>query len=274
MLPSPVNTNFILINMSLKHFTTVLFSALILFCITSCTSYKNVQYFQDLAADSVRSEVIGNFSPLTIQPGDLLGIHFNSLNPEASAVFNYNLERPNGTSNLDKAEESAVIGYLVDYEGNIHLPQVGKMNLKGLTTIEATKAIEEKVATVLTKPKVNIRIQNFKVSVLGDVKSPGTYNIYNEKLTLLEGLSRAGDLNSTGIRKILLVREIDGKRVYVPIDLTSKNIFKSEYYYLKNNDVIYVQPNRTRIENDGTTFQKVSIAVSLLSIIAILITNS
>jgi len=260
--------------MSLKHFTTVLFSALILFCITSCTSYKNVQYFQDLAADSVRSEVIGNFSPLTIQPGDLLGIHFNSLNPEASAVFNYNLERPNGTSNLDKAEESAVIGYLVDYEGNIHLPQVGKMNLKGLTTIEATKAIEEKVATVLTKPKVNIRIQNFKVSVLGDVKSPGTYNIYNEKLTLLEGLSRAGDLNSTGIRKILLVREIDGKRVYVPIDLTSKNIFKSEYYYLKNNDVIYVQPNRTRIENDGTTFQKVSIAVSLLSIIAILITNS
>jgi polysaccharide export outer membrane protein len=260
--------------MNLKHFSTFLFSALFLsISIFSCTSYKSVPYFQDLATDSIRTELIDNYTQLTIQPNDLLGIHFNSLNNEASAMFNYNLERPNGASNLDKAEESAVVGFLVDKEGNIHLPIIGAVQVKGVTTLEAGNLLEEKLTSVLTKPKVNVRIQNFKISVLGDVKNPGTFNIANEKINLMEGLSRAGDLNTTGIRKILLVREIEGKRTYVPIDLTSKNIFQSPYYYLKNNDVIYVQPNRTRVENDGTTFQKVSIAVSLLSIIAILISR-
>jgi len=257
--------------MNLRHSTTILFSFLILFCITSCSSYKNVPYFQDLKTDSIRTEVISNQTDLTIQPGDLLGIHFNSLNAEASAMFNYNLERPNGSSNLDRVEENAVTGYLVDKEGNITLPIIGNVKVTGLTTAQISALLENKLSTYLTKPRINTRIQNFKISILGDVKNPGQYNIINERITILEGLGKAGDLNSTGIRKVLLVRELDGVRTYVPIDLTSKNIFYSPYYYLKNNDVIYVQPNRTRVENDGTTFQKASIAVSLLSIIAILL---
>ena len=166
--------------MNLKHFSTYLFSALLLLSISSCTSYKNVPYFKDLATDSIRTELIDNYTPLTIQPNDLLAIHFNSLNNEASAMFNYNLERPNGTSNLDRAEESAVVGYLVDKEGNIHLPIIGSVNVKGITTLEAGNLLEEKLTSVLTKPKVNVRIQNFKISVLGDVKNPGTFNIVNE----------------------------------------------------------------------------------------------
>jgi polysaccharide export outer membrane protein len=259
--------------MNLKTFTRLAFSLLALFCITSCQSYKQVPYFQDLQQDSIRTEAISNYSPLTIQPGDLLGIHVNSLNRDASAMFNYNLERPNGNSNLDRAEENAVTGFLVDSEGNIEMPMIGTVSVKGSTILDASKLIEKKLTEYLSKPKVTIRLQNFRISVLGDVKIPGSYAINNEKTSLIEGLAKASDLNTTGIRKILLIREIDGKREYIPLDLTSKKIFNSPYYYLKNNDVIYVQPNRTRVENDGTTFQKASVVVSLLSIIAILLTR-
>ncbi|TWR27600.1 polysaccharide export protein [Mucilaginibacter pallidiroseus] len=259
--------------MSLKNFTNLFLIALVFLGMSSCTSYKNVPYFKDLPLDSIKTETIGNFTPLTIQPGDLLGLHVNSLNPDASYMFNYNLERPNGTSNLDKAEESAVIGYLVDQQGDIHLPLVGAVHLQGQSTLEASKTLEAKLVEVVKQPKVNVRIQNFKVSVLGDVKAPGTFNIVNERITVTEALSRAGDLNVTGIRNILLVREIDGKREYVPLDLKSKKIFTSPYYYLKNNDVIYVTPNRARSENDGSSFQRVSLLVSLLSVVAIILTR-
>ncbi|MBK0380695.1 polysaccharide biosynthesis/export family protein [Mucilaginibacter segetis] len=258
--------------MKLKHLLTLLFVAVIFFNF-SCTAYKDVPYFQDISKDSINTENIENFTQLTIQPNDLLGIHFTSLNPDASAMFNYNLERPNGNNNLDKSEENAVIGYLVDMNGDIHLPMVGAVNVKGLTTLQTSELLEKKLTPYLSQPKVDTRIQNFRISVLGDVKSPNTFNVYNERITVPEALSLAGDLNVTGIRKILLIREIDGKRTYIPFDLTKKDIFNSPYYYLKNRDVIYVQPNHSRVENDGTTFQKASIIVSLMSVIAILITR-
>ncbi|RFZ85756.1 polysaccharide export protein [Mucilaginibacter terrenus] len=256
--------------MKLKHLLPI-FLALAFF-VSSCTSYKNVPYFQDLNRDSIHTEDITNKTPLTIQPGDLLGIHVTSMNPDASYLFNYNLERPSGT-NLDKSEQNAVVGYLVDKAGNIRLPLVGDVNVLGMSTFDIAKLLEEKLLPYLTKPRVNVRIQNFKVSVMGDVRAPGVYTINNERATVTEALSLAGDLYVTGIRKILLVREVDGKRTYVPLDLTSKNLFNSPYYYLKNNDMIYVQPNQARAQNEGTTFQKAGLLVSALSILAILLTR-
>lgn len=259
--------------MSLKNFTKLFLIALVCLGMFSCTSYKNVPYFKDLPLDSVRTESIENFSALTIQPGDLLGIHVTSQNAEASNIFNYNLERTNGTGNLDRTEENAVIGYLVDQQGNIHLPLVGEVQVKSLSTLQASQVVEAKLLTILKTPKVNIRIQNFKISVLGDVKAPGTFNVVNERITITEALSRAGDLNITGIRNILLVREVDGKRQYVPIDMNSKKVFTSPYYYLKNNDVLYVTPNHARAENDGSSFQRASLLISLLSVVAIILTR-
>ncbi|AMR34045.1 hypothetical protein A0256_22655 [Mucilaginibacter sp. PAMC 26640] len=259
--------------MKFKNLITI-FLGVMLFVNFSCTSYKNIPYLQDLNRDSITREKITNYTPLTIQNGDLLAIHVNSLSPEASSIFNYNLERPFGSGgNLSTAQENAVIGYYVKQDGAINLPLIGSVKASGYTTSEFSRVLEEKLVTVLTKPNVNVRIQNFKISILGDVKSPGTFVIQNEKVTLTEALSLAGDLNITGVRKITLIRETDGERLFVPIDLKSKSFFNSPYYYLKKNDVIYVTPNEQRAANDGSTFQRAGLLVSVLSIIAILLTR-
>ncbi|WP_238381883.1 polysaccharide biosynthesis/export family protein [Mucilaginibacter pedocola] len=256
----------------MKHLLT--YCTLVLIVISfSCTPYKNIPYFQDLRRDTITTEDITNFTPVTIQPGDQLGLHVTSLNYEANSIFNYNLERQMGGGNLDRSEQNAVIGYFVDPEGNIKLPLIGLVKAQGLTTSQLARILEEKMLPYLSKPNVNIRYQNFKVSVLGDVRSPNTFTIMNERTTISEVLSLAGDLNITGIRNVMLVRELDGKRQYIPLDLTSKNIFSSPYYYVKKNDVIYVQPNEQRAANDGSTFQRASLVISVLSIIAVLLTR-
>jgi len=258
--------------MKLKHILTF-FTALLLFFNFACTPYKNIPYFQDLSRDSITRETISNYSPLTIQPGDQLGIHFTSLNVEASALFNYNLERPSGGGNLDRSEQNAVVGYYVDQNGNITLPLVGNVKAQGLTTDQLARTLETKTMPYLSKPTINVRIQNFKISVLGDVRIPNTFTIVNERITIPEALSMAGDLNITGVRTIFLIREADGKREYVPIDLRSKKLFESPYYYLKKNDILYIQPNEQRAANDGSTFQRAGLIVSVLSIVAILLTR-
>jgi polysaccharide export outer membrane protein len=254
--------------MNLKRLQTVL---LILVLFSSCTPYKSIPYFQDIKRDSIVRETINNFTPITVQPGDLLALHVTSANHEADAIFNYNLERPNGNvvTNTDRADQNTVVGYLVDEQGNIHMPQVGLIPVKGLSITETTKAIETSLSAVLKDPLVSVRLQNFKVSVLGDISKPGTYLSINEKFTISEALASAGDLNSTGIRNILLIREINGKREYIPIDLTSKKVFNSPYYYLKNNDVIYVQPNRERVLASDSYFQKLSLILSALTIVVV-----
>ena len=267
--------------MSTKHLNVILL--LVIVFSFSCTPYKSVPYFQDLKPDSVLKEKITNFSQLTVQPGDLLAMNVTSLNHEADAVFNYNLERTNSGStnsasnaneNLDKGEQNTVYGYLVDHEGNIHLPMVGAVKLAGLNTREIDSVLEGRLSEFLSKPIVNVRIQNFKISILGDVKEPGGYSIQNERITVIEALALAGDLNTTGIRKkVLLIREVDGNRLYINLNLASKGLFNSPYYYLKNNDVIYVQPNRDKVSSSDSAFQKVTLLISALSILAIFLTR-
>jgi len=146
------------------------------------------------------------------------------------------------------------------------------MKVSGLTTKEITEQIEKKLKDFFTNPIINVRIQNFKVSVLGDVKNPGVFHVQNEKISVTEALSLAGDLNITGIRTdVLVIREDAGVRQYYHLDLTSKYVFNSPCYYLKNNDQIYVRPNRAKISNSDNLFQKASLAVAVLSLIAFLI---
>jgi len=251
----------------------ILFLAIISFCF-SCTSYKDVPYFQDINQNAMTTQDLNNFSPLIIQPGDILGINVTSLNPAASDVFNYNLNRVNG-DNIDKTPQNAVIGYLVDLKGNIRLPLIGEVKASGYNTTELNDLLQTKLQTYLSKPIVNIRILNFKVSILGDVLRPDVYTITNEKVTLPEALAMAGDLNVTAVRNnIMLIREIDGKRQFIPIDLTSKKLFSSPYYYLKNNDIIYATPNKDKVAAAGNSFQKVSLVIAALSVIAIVLSSS
>jgi len=263
--------------MKFKHLGAI--GLVVIIFISSCTPYKDVPYFQNLKRDSVTAttEKITNFSPLTIQPGDLLALHVNSLNHEADAQFNYNLERPNGInvgSSIAVSSENVVYGYLVEQSGNINLPLVGNVKVSGLTTAGITTILETKLSEYLSDPKVNIRILNFKISVLGDVARPGSYDITNDHVTLIQALALAGDLNTTGIRSnVLLIREVNGNRETITLNLTSKKIFNSSYYYLKNNDVIYVQPNKDRVAQTDSGLIKASILISALSVLAIIITK-
>lgn len=257
--------------MNLNLRKALIFAA-VLFCF-SCTPYKDVPYFQDLNQTAITKQEITNYSALLIQPGDILGISVSTPNPEASAIFNYNLNRVNG-DNTDRSPQNAVIGFLVDAEGNIKLPLIGQVKVAGFSTSELNNQLEFKLKEYLGKANINTRILNFKISVMGDVLKPDVYNITNERVTITEALAMAGDLNVTGIRKnILLIREIDGKREFVPIDLTSKKLFESPYYYLKNNDVIYVTPNKQRVASSNSGFQKAELVIAALSVVAILISS-
>lgn len=257
--------------MNLKPFKNLLFLGILLTC--SCASYKNVPYFQDLQAN-ITKEQIRNYRPLIIQPGDILAIHASSKSPQADAIFNsnaeYKLDDPtNSADNLETIQKNTATGYLVDSAGYINVPYIGSTKVAGLTTRDVILLLQPKLSDYLKDPIINVRIQNFKISVFGDVQKPGIYDVQNETITLTEALSLAGDLNITGIRNnILLIREHNGAREFVHIDLTSKNLFSSPYYYLKNNDQIYVQPNRAKVRSqDNSGLEKAGLAISVLTLV-------
>jgi len=244
---------------------------LALFC--SCSSYKKVPYFQDLNHNAITQDQINNYSPLIIQPADILGINVNSRNPESSAIFNYNLNRVNG-SPFDNSPENPITGYLVDDKGDIHLPLIGNLKAAGLTTSQLSTQMDQLLLKYYKDPVVNIRLINFKVSIFGDVLRPNVYTLQNERTTITQALSLAGDLNITALRNnIILIREQDGKRNYYPIDLTSKKLFDSPYYYLRNNDEIYVQADRTKFAQVDRGYRTATLILSGLSIIAIVLSN-
>jgi polysaccharide export outer membrane protein len=259
--------------MNLKSKTLSILVVVIIAFFCSCSSYKNIPYFQDLDQNNITREEINNYSPLLIQPGDILAINVASPS-NGTELFNYNLNRVNGSQGGgENGPENSVIGFLVDVNGNVNLPYIGQMKVAGLNTGNLTEQLQTKLSTIFTKPVVNVRLMNFKISVLGDVMKPDVYTVQNERITLPEALSLAGDLNITAVRNnILLIREINGKREYIPIDLTSKKLFDSPYYYLKNHDVVYVTPNRSKISNNNTAgFQRVSLVISALSVIALFV---
>lgn len=246
---------------------------LIVFSFLSCGSYKGLLYFQNLNNNQAVKENIENFTPLTIQKEDMLGISVSSLNPEASAIFNYNLASISPSGNLGTGY-NPLLGYQVDSKGMIEIPLIGDFKVAGLSTSEVRDQVRSKLQTYLKEPVVNVRILNFRVSVMGDVGRPGVYPAQNDRMTLTEAISLAGDLNVTANRNNLwLIRERDGTREFIPIDLTSKNIFKSPYFYLKNNDLLYIQPGKAKYSSVDNTYRNVGLALSVMSIIAIVLSN-
>ncbi|MFB9273050.1 MULTISPECIES: polysaccharide biosynthesis/export family protein [Flavobacteriaceae] len=247
-----------------KNRFTLLKSLVFLVLLTACTSPKKMVYFQGAVPEEVQ-EVLVDYEP-KIQPGDLITIHVSGIDPIAAATFN--IYEGTGVSSPKK------VPYLVNKEGTIHFPVLGAVKAKGLTTLELTTYLEANLEEFLVKPIVNIRLINFKISVMGDVKAPGAYTIDNERITIVEALVLAGDLTIQGKRKnVLLIREIDGKRTFIPIDLTNRALFNSPYYYLVQNDVLYVEPNKAKIKSSGVGTNAgiiISSISTLISLIAIL----
>lgn len=247
-----------------------LFIFLMLFC--SCKAYKQVAYFQDLEKEGFSDQEIKNYTTLKIQKDDLLSINISSIEPKAAAI--YNLGSAGGVTAGSAGSSVAQDGYLVDQNGDVQIPTFGSIKVEGLTTAEAKALVTEKLTPFLGKPIVNLKLINFKISVLGDVAAPGVYPVQGERISFVEAISKAGDLSITGLRKnILLIRETEGVRKFIRLDLNDKNIFNSPYYYLQPNDVIYVQPSTAKYASVDNTTRNISFALSGLSILLVLFTQ-
>ncbi|WP_242015681.1 polysaccharide biosynthesis/export family protein [Robertkochia marina] len=198
-----------------------------------------------------------SFEP-RIKVDDLLSIHISSFNQEATKPFN--LTKGEGVNYQE-------VDYVVDKEGNIEFPILGKLHVKGLTTSEVKAIFVEKLQGFLKEPVINVRIKNFQVTVMGHVKRPGSFNIVTERITLLEALSMAGDLDIKARRdNVLVIRDFDGVKTFTRVNLTTKEFINSPVYFLTQNDVVYVEPNSSAIKTSELD-ARATIFVSLLSLI-------
>jgi len=255
---------------------TKLYFLLISLTLASCGLYKDkeynqVSYYQNLDRSGAYEENISNYSPLKIQTGDILGINVSDINQQAASVFNTSVNRANG-NNMENTPVNPVYGFKVDANGEVQLPYVGNMKVSGLTTEQVGKQLTTNLLNYLKSPIVNVRILNFKISVLGDVLKPDVYTIQNDHINVVEALSLAGDLTITAKRtNVLLIREENGKRQFFVIDLTKKDLFDSPYYYLHNNDIIYVDPDKTKYDAVSRSYKTNTLAISALSVAAIIL---
>jgi len=215
------------------------------------------------------TEYAGNstYNP-TIKPDDLLSILVMA-NDEKSALL-FNLPQAIGNNLYGGYAQGAPTppGYLVNSDGSIQFPVIGNIQLAGLTRSEAVDILKEKLSSYIVNPTISIRILNFRVTVLGEVRNPGTFTVPNERVTVLEALGIAGDLLITGEREnVLIIRDEDGKKREYRIDLTNENLFSSPVYYLRQNDVVYVEPNRAKRNSSIINASNTGIVISSLSLI-------
>lgn len=222
----------------------LLFALSVILCLQSCVSPQDLVYFNQGQTFPDSLQDIQNLPVLKIQTDDLLSIRVRAsgLDPEIAAP--YNLDPVTGQFvGGQMGENRAAIGYLVDKEGYIDFPALGAIKVVGMTTAELKEEIEQRLVPYLKDPIVIVRYFNFRITMLGEVRSPGTYVMPTERVSILDALGEAGDMTDYANRRnVLLVREQEGRREYVHLDLHDRNIFKSPYFYLVQNDLIYVEP--------------------------------
>lgn len=234
----------------------------------SCISSKKILYFQDLA-DTANSPAVmkqtAKFVDPKIESNDILAITLQTIvqNKESNTPIT-----TNSTGNFN-----ALNGFLVDKNGYIELSLIGFVKVAGLTTAEARELIKQKAAEFYKEPVVNVRIANFDIVVLGDVAKPGTITLPSEKASIIDAIALTGDLNISAKRNnILLIRSDGDDKKYVRFDMRSTKMFQSEYFYLKQRDIIYVEPNRNKIQNsDNTLIRNLGILSSLVSLASLIV---
>lgn len=246
--------------------------------LASCSSYKQVPYLQDPAVVNAIQEAQPLYDA-KIMPKDLLTITVNTTDPEASAPFNLTVQSAINTGRTNSLTQQPTLQqYLVNNEGTIDFPVLGRLHVGGLTKTEAEDMIREKLKPYLQKtetPIVTVRMANYKISVLGEVAKPGTFTVSNEKVNVLEALAMAGDMTIWGIRdNVKLIREdANGKREIIMLNLNNADLVTSPYYYLQQNDILYVTPNKTKAKNSDVGqstslwFSATSILVSIASLL-------
>lgn len=232
------------------------------FMIFSCASDKTIYYLQ---GDLKKSEIPSTYDPV-LQPADELLIIISAENPEVAAPYNlYSFILQTNTSVMGGQERT--LTYLIGKDGTIDMPILGTVKLEGLSRKEAIEKIKGLLVGHIKEPIVNLRLTNFKISVLGEVNKPGTLVIENDRVTILEALSFAGDLTIYGKRNdIKVIREVGGVKTINSVDLTNSNLINSPYYFLDQNDVVYVEPNKTKVNSSvvGPNITVILTSISLL----------
>ena len=248
------------------------------FLLTACQSYKKVPYFQNVEVVN-EAEQQEKLYDAKIMPKDLLTIVVSCTNPELAIPFNLTVASNAGiavSTSSYVTTQPVLQPYLVDNEGNINFPVLGELKLGGLTKREAEQLIIDKLKPYMKEtPIVTVRMVNYKISVIGEVTRPGTFTISNEKVNLLEALAMAGDMTVYGLRdNVKLIREdANGKQQIVTLDLNKAETILSPYYWLQQNDIVYVTPNKAKARNSDVGnstslwFSATSILVSIVSLL-------
>ena len=233
---------------------------------TSCMTPTNVVYFQD-AGDYTHYKNVAPFE-VYINQDDLLAIMVNSKASEAALP--YNLPMTNYYVGGDTYGQQRLLGYLVDKDGNIDFPVLGVIHVEGLTRNKLRDLLKTKLIEGghLTDPIITINFMNFKISVQGEVNRPGSFHISGERITLLEALSMAGDLTIYGRRDaVAVIRESKSERFILYHDLSSVELFNSPCYFLQQNDIVYVEPNKRRVQQSNINQNNnVSVWLSIVSV--------
>lgn len=250
-------------NQLTTNLSKFLYFSLIILLLHSCASPKDVVYFQGVG--DYETNVGENNHSQTFKVDDVVSINVSTLDPQASMPFNL-------VGGIDEGGMRAEqLDYIVDKSGNIDFPVIGQVKIAGLTAEKTKELLKEKLSSYLKDPIVNIRLKNFTVTILGEVKAPGTYPVIGEQITILEALGLANDLTIKGKRdNVLVIRDFDGTKVYHRINLTSKEALDSPVYYLTQNDVVYVEPNKSAITSSSLDNR----ATIWVSIASVLITSS
>jgi polysaccharide export outer membrane protein len=226
----------------------------------------------------VKYTVLKSISPqeYRVQVNDLLSITISSLNTESNDLFNFPVLTPIMTTNIPGGSGSAnrtqPLGYLVDKNGKIELPLIGKITVLNLKKDEIGQLVKEEVAKIVKEPTVTVRLLNQKFTILGEVNRPGSYNIVNDNITLPEALGIAGDLTIFGKRtNVMLLRTQDDNREIVRIDLTSRSLLESPYYYIQNNDILYVEATQGKVTSSDRTLQMIPLITGVATSFVLLL---
>ena len=264
----------------MKKKSFIIIFSFVLFFLSSCSSKKKLDYLQNI--ESVALEASTKNAISTIQPNDQLVIMVTAKDMDVVKPFNQNfssgqiLQYSSASNNLPTQNQVSTSGptYIVDSQGNIEFPIIGKINTENKTTEELRDVLKKEISKYVLNPQVSVKNTNYKITVLGEVNKPGTYNIPEAQTTVLEVLGLAGDLTIYGNREdILVLRNIDGTMTKERIDLTKADFINSPYFYLKQNDVIIVSPNETKQKtsrldpNAGIYISVASIVVTILALI-------
>ncbi len=252
----------------MKNCTLLLLFTLLL---TSCASRKKLVYFQD-STDQAGTVSANSYSP-KFKPDDFLFIVVYGADDNSTKPFNLPLSN-NSTNRGYSIGAPANQGFLINEKGEIDFPILGTIKIGGLERSQAIELLKEKIKPYINNPIINIQIQNFKITVLGEVRNPGTFTIPNERITLLEAIGLAGDLNITGVRNnVLVIREENGQKKEFKIDLTTKEVFNSPVYYLNQNDLVYIQPNQAKSNSSlisaasGIFISTASLLITMINIL-------